>query len=177
MVDLSPTTSYVADANLFIRAGTPKRIKAKALIDFFSRSHWTLLVHPDVEDELTHTGRQFPRHRTLQKALDIGWAEIRQLPDDPIAPIHEILDASRECIAKKTNRLPHQIEDADVNIVGLAASLVERESTDVGIITNDSGTGRCFDVVLPDFGYEQAEYVDAKELLGHILDWYNQKNS
>lgn len=66
MVDLSPTTTYLADANLFNRAGTPKREGARALIAFFSREPWTLLVHPDVDAELTDETRKYARHRTLQ---------------------------------------------------------------------------------------------------------------
>lgn len=34
MVDLSPTTTYLADTNLFIRAGTPTRDAAQALNAF-----------------------------------------------------------------------------------------------------------------------------------------------
>lgn len=43
MVDLSPTTTYLADANLFIRAGTPDRPAAQALGAFFAREPWTLV--------------------------------------------------------------------------------------------------------------------------------------
>jgi len=36
MVELSPTTTYLADANLFIKAGTPQRTASKALTAFFT---------------------------------------------------------------------------------------------------------------------------------------------
>jgi hypothetical protein len=95
MVDLSPTT-YLADANLFIRAGTPARDDAQALIAFFTREPWTLVIHPAVDTELTDEARTYTRHRTLQRAIDDGWATIASLPVDPVAPVTSLEDAARD---------------------------------------------------------------------------------
>lgn len=171
MVELSPTTTYLADANLFIRAGAPDQEKARALSEFFSREPWTLLIHPDVEDELTDVNREYPRHRTLQRALSEGWAERAPMPDDPVAPVNEVRDAARECIGRESKRRPEAVEDTDVNLVARAVELVEGESVSgVGIITNDQAAGTCFDRVLGNLGYRSAEYIDAKILLQTIYE-------
>jgi len=69
MVELSPTTTYLADANLFIEAGTPQRERSDALSAFFDREQWTLLIHPAVANELSALDRRYTRHRTLERAL------------------------------------------------------------------------------------------------------------
>lgn len=173
MVELSPTTTYLADANLFIRAGTPQRAGAQALIAFFSREPWTLLIHPDVDAELTDEARKYTRHRTLQRAIDEGWAELVQVPADPPAPVADIETAARECIAERTNRSPDAVEPTDVKLVVLAAERLEcGTDTDIGIITNDDATGTCFDRVLSQFGYDRAEYINARLLLDTLREWY-----
>lgn len=172
MVELSPTTTYLADANLFIRAGAPRREKAQALIEFFSREPWTLLIHPDVEEELTDVNRKYPQHRTLQRALSEGWAKRAPMPDDPIAPVNEVRDAARECIGRETSRRPEAVEDTDVNLVARGVELLEGESIPgVGIITNDQAAGTCFDRVLWELGYRNAEYIDAKILLQTLYEY------
>lgn len=180
MVHLSPSTTHLADANLFILAGTPKRDGAKALISFFARASWTLLVHPDVDTELTDEARKYPRHRTLQRALDEGWAKLAHLPAAPAsaADIEAIESAARTCIADRTNRPVEIIEAPDVKLVGLAAERLERGlDADVGLITNDRASGVCFGRVLADFGYEGAEFIDAKEFLDALREWYQAENS
>lgn len=173
MVELSPTTTYIADANLFIRAGTPEREGARALIAFFSREPWTLLIHPDVDAELTDQARRYTRHRTLQRAIEDGWATIASLSADPAASVSDVADAVRDCIAERTNRPVDAVEDTDVNLVVLAVQRLERGvDTDIGIITNDEATGSCFDRVLAQFGYERVEYIDARRFLDALRDWY-----
>jgi hypothetical protein len=177
MVDLSPTTTYLADANLFIRAGTPSRDAAQALIAFFTREPWTLVIHPAVDTELTNEARTYTRHRTLQQGIDDGWATIASLPADPVAPVTDLEDAARDCIARKTNRTPDAIEDTDVQLVVLAAERLERDKdTDIGIITNDIAAGTCFDRVLTHAGYKRVEYIDAKQLLTTLREWYTSPN-
>lgn len=152
MVDLSPTTTYLADANLFIRAGTPNRPAAQALRAFFVREPWTLVIHPSVATELTHETRTYPRHRTLQQAIEEGWATMATVPDDLMASLEK---RARTCIAAKTNRSPSAIESTDIQLVVLAADRLERGiDTDIGVITNDIAAGTCFDSVLTDAGYE-----------------------
>lgn len=178
MVELSPPTTYLADTNLFIRAGTPKREGAQALVAFFSRGPWTLLIHPDVDAELTDETRKYTRHRTLQRAIDGGWATIATLPADPVAPVTAIDRATRECIAERTNRSVDAVEDTDVKLVVLAAELLERgAATDIGIITNDTATGTCFDHVLTDFGFDRAEYIDARNFLDAVREWHASERS
>lgn len=173
MVELSPTTTYLADANLFIKAGTPQRETSQALTAFFTRERWTLLVHPAVEDELSAADRAYPRHRTLENALAKGWARVIDPPESYDVPRDEIETAARECIAEKTNRTVDQIEETDVKLVSLAANLLEEtETTDVGILTNDQAAGECFDDVLSEFGFDRAEFIDAGVLLRQIVDWY-----
>lgn len=176
MVDLSPTTTYFADANLFIMAGTPKRERAQALIAFFSREPWTLLVHPDVEAELTDETRKFTRHRTLQRAIDEGWARVVPLPVEPIANVERIEEAARVCIAERTNRSIEAIERTDVRLVGLAADRLERGTdTDIGLITNDRAFGACFETVLSDFGYDRAAFINARRFLDALHSWYESR--
>lgn len=178
MVELSPTTTYLADTNLFIRAGTPQRETAQALIAFFAREHWTLIIHPEVDEELTDEARTYTRHRTLQRALDEGWATRGILADDPVAPSTDIEEAARECIAERTNRPTNKVEATDVKLIALAAERLERGiDTDIGIITNDAGTGVCFDRVLDQFGYDRAEYIDAKRFLGTLTEWHADEDS
>lgn len=178
MVELSPTTTYIADANLFIRAGTPEREGAKALIAFFSRESWTLLIHPYVDTELTDEARQYTRHRTLQRAIDEGWATSASVSIDSEVPIVKMEDAARECIAERTNRPVEDIEDTDVQLIVLAADRLERGlDTDIGIITNDRATGTCFDQVLTQFGYDRAEYIDAKQFLESLREWFTSETS
>jgi hypothetical protein len=174
MVELSPTTTYLADANLFIKAGTPQREASKALSAFFTRERWTLLIHPAVEDELSAADRTYSRHRTLERALADDWAWVIDPPEKLEVPHKEIETAARECIAEKTNRSVDQIEETDVKLVSLAANLLESgQATDVGIITNDQAAGKCFDNVLGEFGYESAEFIDAGILLAQVKDWYD----
>lgn len=176
MVDLSPTTTYFADANLFILAGTPKRKGARALIAFFSREPWTLLVHPDVDAELTDETRKYTRHRTLQQAIDEGWARVVPLPAEPTADAERIEEAARVCIAERTNRPIEAIERTDVRLVGLAAERLERGTdTDIGLITNDRAFGACFGTVLSNFGYDRASYIDAREFLDALRGWYESE--
>lgn len=176
MVELSPTTTYLADANLFIKAGTPQRTASKALTAFFNRERWTFLIHPAVEEELSAANRTYPRHRTLENAISDNWARVIDLPESFNAPHEEIETAAQECIAEKTNRTADQIEETDVKLVSLAANLLETgDATDVGIITNDQAAGECFDGVLGDFGYDRAEFIDAGILLEQIVEWH--KNS
>lgn len=173
MVELSPTTTYCADANLFILAGTPKRADAQALSAFFSREPWTLVIHPDVEAELTDEARQYTRHRTLQRAIDAAWAKRDELPADPAAPVAAIETAARECIAERTNRSPSAVESTDVKLVTLAAERLERGTdTDIGIITNDDAAGTCFGRVLAQFGYDRAEYINARGFLETLREWH-----
>lgn len=173
MVELSPTTTYLADANLFIKAGTPQCTASQALTAFFTRERWTLLIHPAVEDELSAANRPYPRHRTLENALSDDWARVIDLPESYTAPHDEIETAAEECIAEKTNRTVDQIEETDVKLVSLAANLLETgAATDMGIITNDQAAGECFDHVLGDFGYDRAEFIDAGILLEEIVEWY-----
>lgn len=173
MVELSPTTTYLADANLFIKAGTPQREASQALTDFFTRERWTLLVHPAVEDELSAADRTYPRHRTLENALANGWAQVIDLPVSYDVPREEIETAARKCIAEKTNRTIDQIEETDVKLVSLAANLLEgTDTTDIGIITNDQAAGKCFDNILNEYRYDRAEFIDAGVLLRQIVDWY-----
>jgi len=87
MVELSPTTTYLADANLFIKAGTPQRTASQALTAFFTRERWTLLIHPAVEDELSAANRPYPRHRTLEQALSDDWARGDRSPGELYRPI------------------------------------------------------------------------------------------
>ena len=174
MVELSPTTTYLADANLFIRAGTPQRTASNALTAFFSREQWTLLIHPAIENELSAADRTYPRHRTLEDALSDNWARVIDRPKRDSTARDEIETAARECIAEKTNRRVEQIEDTDVKLISLAAHLLETgDVTDVGIITNDKAAGECFDSVLGDFNYDRAEFIDAGILLEQLVEWYS----
>lgn len=141
------------------------------------RESWTLIIHPAVDAELTDEARKYSRHRTLQQAIDHGWASIASLPADPDAPVERLADAARECIAVKTNRSPDAIEKTDIQLVVLAAERLERGiDTDIGIITNDIAAGTCFDSVLTHAGYEQVEYIDAKQLLARLQEWYSSRN-
>lgn len=174
MVELSPTTTYLADTNLFIKAGTPQRTASQALAAFFSQEQWTLLIHPAVENELSAVDRAYSRHRTLENALEDDWAHVINPPENYIVPHDEIETAAQECIAEKTNRAVDQIEEADVKLVSLAANLLEAgDAPDIGIITNDYAAGECFDAVLADFRYERAEFIDAGILLKQIVAWYD----
>jgi hypothetical protein len=120
----------------------------------------------------------YTRHRTLQRAIDDGWATIASLPVDPVAPVTVLEDAARDCIARKTNRTPDAIEDADVQLVVLAAERLDRgRDTDIGIITNDTAAGTCFDRVLTHAGYKRVEYIDAKQLLTTLHEWYTSPNT
>lgn len=178
MIGLSPTTTYLADANLFIKAGTPQRTASNALAAFFNREQWALLIHPAVEDELSAANRPYPRHRTLENALSDDWARVIALPKRYSVARNEIETAARECIAEQTNRAVAHIEETDVKLVSLAANLLEiGDATDVGIITNDQAAGVCFDTILDDFGYDRAEFIDADALLEQIVAWYTASSS
>ena len=178
MVELSPTTTYLADANLFIEAGTPQRERSDALSAFFNREQWTLLIHPAVADELSAIDRQYARHRTLERALSEDWARLIQVPEDYVVPHMEIETATHKCIADRTNRTPDQIEETDIKLVSVAADSLERgTATDIGIVTSDEAAGTCFDKILSDFGYERAEFIDAGILLKQIAEWYTRERS
>jgi len=173
MVELSPTTTYLADANLFIEAGTPQRERSDALSAFFDREQWTLLIHPAVANELSALDRRYTRHRTLERALSEDWARLIEVPDDYALAHVEIETAARDCIADRTNREPEQIEDTDVRLVSAAADYLERgTATDIGIVTADEAAGACFDQTLSDFGYERTEFIEAGILLDQIAAWY-----
>ncbi|UPM41749.1 hypothetical protein [Halocatena salina] len=61
----------------------------------------------------------------------------------------------------------------DIQLVVLATDRLERGiDTDIGVITNDIAAGTCFDSVLTDAGYERSEYIDAKQFLTRLRDWY-----
>lgn len=160
--------AHVIDANLFVafeRHGTTARLE-RAVSDH----GLTLLCPARVYDELTP--EEYPYDvPPIDAAVDAGWVEVLDEVDYTNPVVSQTMDLVRRYIAAATDRPEHDIEQADAEVGGATAMLLDSgRASSVAVYTNDLAAFRGIERAVTDHGYENRvqlikafDFVDAVE--------------
>ena len=127
--------SHIIDANLFIR------FERHDTVDLLERAvieqHIELLLPTRVYDELTPESYPYGIP-PIEDAIDAGWVQLLDEIDYSNPVVSVTMDMVRQYIAAVTDRPEYTIEQADAEVGGAAATLLEQGRTkSIAIYTND----------------------------------------
>ena len=150
--------SHIIDANLFIR------FERHDTVDLLERAATergvTLLLPTRVYRELTPESHP---HETppIEDALEAGWVQLLDEVDYSNPVVSATMDMVRQYISVATGRPEHMIEQADAEVGGAAATLLEQDQTEsIAIYTNDLSAFRGIERALT-----QHDYNDSVQLV------------
>ena len=163
--------SHLIDANLFIR------FERHDTIDLLERAvteHDVVLLVPQrVYEELTPDS--YPHsHPPIDDAIEAGWVQILDDVEYSNPVVSATMDMVRHYISAATGRPEHTIEQADAEVGGAAATLLEDGRTNsVAIYTNDRAAFRGIERALSQHGYENhVQLVEAFDFADAVEDRY-----
>lgn len=165
-----PVEAHVIDANLFIAF---ERTDTVHLLERVVTEHEVVLSVPSrVYEELTPADAPVSTP-PVDAAIDAGW--VRVVDDISYAQplVSKTMDMVRRYIAAATGRPEHEIEQADAEVGGVAAHLLEQEVDSVAVYTNDIAAFRGIERALDIHGYgEQVTLVRAAEFVDAVHERY-----
>ena len=162
---------HVIDTNLFV---TFERHNTIELLERAVTEHGLVLSLPSrVYDELTPA--EYPYGTPpIDDAIDAGWVEVLGEVDYTNPVVSGTMDMVRRYIAAADDRPEHDIEQADAEIGGATATLLERGQADsVAVYTHDLPAFRGIERALDEYGYEnRVQLVRAFDFVEAVEDRY-----
>ena len=145
--------SHIIDANLFIRF---ERHDTVDLLERAVTEHDVVLLLPTrVYEELTPES-YFHGTPPIEDSLEAGWVPLLEEVDYSNPVVSATMDIVRQYISAATDRPEHTIEQADAEVGGAAATLLEQGQTEsIAIYTNDLPAFRGIERALSQHGYEE----------------------
>jgi len=163
--------AHVIDTNLFV---TFERHDTIELLERAVRAHDIVLLLPSrVHEELTPANYPY-RTPPVDDAIEAGWVQILEEVDYTNPVVSATMDIVRRYIAAADGRPEHEIEQADAEVGGATAMLLERGDADsVAVYTHDLPAFRGIERALSEHGYEdRVQLVRAFDLVKAVEDQY-----
>jgi hypothetical protein len=144
--------AHVIDTNLFV---TFERHDTVDLLERAVRAHDAILLLPSrVYEELTPANYPYGTP-PVDDASKAGWVEVLEDVDYTNPVVSATMDMVRRYIAAADDRSEHDIEQADAEVGGATAMLLERGDADsVAVYTHDLPAFRGIERALAEHGYE-----------------------
>lgn len=164
--------AHVVDTNCFVAF---ERTDAVDLLERAVTEHEvTLLLPKRVYDELTPEDLPYDTP-PVDEAVEAGWAAIVEEIDYANPVVSSTMDTVRRYVAAADGRAEHTIEQADAEVAGVTASLLERGAADsVAVYTNDVAAFRGTERALAEHGYdERVQLVRAFDFFDAVVDRYD----
>lgn len=163
--------AHVVDTNLFV---VFERHDTVELLERAVRQHDVVLLLPSrVYEELTpdgYSGGAPP----IDAAIEAGWVEVLGEVDYTNPVVSATMDTVRRYIATAQDRLEDDIEQADAEVGGAAAMLLDGGHADsVAVYTHDLAAFRGIEPALPEHGYrDRVLLVRAFDFVEAVEDRY-----
>lgn len=163
--------SHIIDANLFIRF--ERHDTVNLLERAVTERDVVLLLPTRVYDELTPESYPYGTP-PIEDAIEVGWVQLLEEVDYSSPVVSATMDMVRQYIAAATDRPEHTIEQADAEVGGAAATLLEQGRTEsIAIYTNDLSAFRGIERALSQHGYEDpVQLVKAFDFVKSIENRY-----
>lgn len=163
--------AHVIDTDLFIAF---ERNGAVNLLERSTSEHdVTLLVPQRVYDELRPENLPYDTP-PVDSAIEAGWVRVLDEVDYANPVVSSTMDMVRRYISAADERAEHTIEQADAEVGGATATLLERQTAEsVAVYTNDVAAFRGIERALTEQGYEQqVQFVKSFDLFDDVCDRY-----
>lgn len=163
--------AHIIDTNLFIV------FERKDAIDLLERAvsehDVTLLVPQRVYEELTPEGLPYDTP-PVDEAISSGWVAVLDEVDYANPVVSATMDMVRQYIAAADDRAEHSIEQADAEVGGATATLLQQGRVDsIAVYTNDTAAFRGIERALTEHGYrERVQLVKSFDFFDAVLDRY-----
>lgn len=142
-----PGVAHIADASLFIAAGSVQNAKFDALRTETRRTDRRFIIPERVYGELTDRSDGDETEYTtstlpIDTAIQEGWVAVFEALDYTNPYVATAMDDTRRYIAQETDRQENMIEKADAALAGCAAQLLDTGDVDrVVVYTADIAAG------------------------------------
>jgi hypothetical protein len=163
--------AHVVDTNLFVIF---ERHDTVDLLERAVRAHNIVLLLPSrVYEELTPTNYPYGTP-PVDDAIETGWVEVIEDIDYTNSVVSATMDMVRRYIAVADDRPEHDIEQADAEVGGATAKLLEHGDADsVAVYTHDLPAFRGIERALTEHGYEdRVQLVRAFDFVEAVEDRY-----
>ena len=163
--------SHLIDANLFIRFERHNTVNL--LERAVTEQNIVLLLPTRVYEELTPESYPYGTP-PVEDAIEAGWVQLLEEVKYSNPVVSATMDMVRQYIAAATDRPEHTIEQADAEVGGAAATLLEQGRTEsIAIYTNDLPAFRGIERALSQHGYEDAvQLIKAFDFVTSIENRY-----
>ncbi|CCQ36721.1 uncharacterized protein Nmlp_2561 [Natronomonas moolapensis 8.8.11] len=144
--------SHLIDTNLFIRF---ERHDTIGLLERAVTEHDIVLLVPQrVYEELTPESCPYDQP-PIDDAIESGWVQVLDEVDYSNPIVSATMDMVRQYISVASDRPEHTVEQADAEVGGAAATLLEDGRTNsIAIYTNDRAAFRGIERALSQHNYE-----------------------
>ena len=163
--------AHVIDTNLFV---TFERHDTVDLLERALRAHDIVLLLPSrVYEELTPANYPYSTP-AVDDAIEAGWVKVLEDVDYTNPVVSATMDMVCRYIAAADDRSEHDIEQADAEVGGTTAMLLERGDVDsVAVYTHDLPAFRGIERALTEHGYEdRVQLVRAFDFVESVQDRY-----
>ena len=163
--------SHIIDANLLIRF--ERHDTVNLLERAVTEENIVLLLPTRVYEELTPESYSYGTP-PVEDAIEAGWVQLLEEANYSNPVVSATMDMVRQYIAAATDRPEHTIEQADAEVGGAAATLLEQGRTEsIAIYTNDLPAFRGIERALSQHGYEDAvQLIKAFDFVTSIENRY-----
>lgn len=144
--------AHVIDTNLFIEF---ERNDAVALLERIATEYEVVFLIPRrVYEELTPENLPYDSP-PVDDAIEDRWVRVIDTIDYANPVVSDTMDTVRRYVAVTDNRPEHEIEQADAELGGAAAQLLEQgETQSVAVYTSDRAAFRGIERALTKHGYD-----------------------
>ena len=163
--------SHLIDTNLFIRF---ERHDTIGLLKRAVTEHGIVLLVPQrVYEELTPESYPYDQP-PIDDAIESGWVQVLNEVDYSNPVVSATMDMVRQYISVATDRPEHMVEQADAEVGGAAATLLEDGRTNsVAIYTDDRAAFRGIERALSKHNYEnQVQLIKAFDFADTVENRY-----
>lgn len=163
--------SHIIDTNLFVR------FERHDTVDLLERAvteqDVVLLAPTRVYEELTPESYPYGTP-PIEDAIEAGWVQVLEEVDYSNPVVSATMDMVRQYISAASERPEHTIEQADAEVGGAAATLLEQGRTEsIAIYTNDLPAFRGIERALSQHGYEdRVQLVKAFDFVESVENRY-----
>lgn len=166
---------YIIDTNTFV---VFERHNAIPLLKRAVTEHNIVLLIPQrVYEELTPEHLPYDQP-PVDEAIDDGWVQVVDAIEYANPVVSSTMDLVRRYIAAASEKSEHEVEQADAEVGGAAATLLENETAEsIAVYTNDKAAFRGIERALSEHGYKnRVQFVKAFEFFDRIQDRYTFQN-
>lgn len=163
--------AHVFDTDCFVAF---ERTDSLHLLERAASEHEvTLLAPARVYEELTPEGLPYDTP-PVDDAVEAGWVEVLGGVDYSNPVVSATMDSVRRYIAAADDRPEHEVEQADAEVGGATATLLERgDAQSVAVYTNDAAAFRGIERALAAHGYdERVRLIDSFEFFDDVTERY-----